>query len=778
MRTISSFEFIRHRRNCDETAEKTRTKHAVMKILAVFLVLTASASAQKLIGWNNLGMHCMDDDYSVFSILPPYNTIDAQFINSSGDLVTSDSGITVTYEAIADPDGSINRSSIGKSNFWTYSEAYFGAALAPDAGLASKNMPGPNNEPQFLDFDGLMNWFQAEGIPITPNDDNGHTNPYPMMRLTAKSGAGTVLATTDIVLPVSGEMDCRACHGSGSTPAAEPAAGWVNDPVISRDYRLNILRLHDEGQLGTSLYTDALAAKGYTADGLYSSVIDHQKPILCAACHASEALPGTGFAGVSPLTRAIHSVHAAVIAPDSGLPLNAVTNRSACYQCHPGSETRCLRGAMGAAVGSDGSASMQCQSCHGTMNQVGAVDRIGWLDEPNCGSCHTGTATQNSGQIRYNSVYLPDGVTVRDAQLPIFSSNPDTPGPGHSLYRLSKGHGGLQCSACHGSTHAEYPALHRNDNLQNQQIQGHAGVLSDCRSCHASMPNTVSGGPHGMHPTGTDWIRNHKDHGKSSACLSCHGADRRGTVLSRSFSDQTLTVRDDGVTHNVPLFRGANVSCFLCHKREDDGRIGGVFTKNNPPVVTDTTLATASDTAAAVTLSSSDSNSGNPRTLRIVSQPMHGAVSLAGNIATYLPESGFAGPDSFTFAAFDSFADSNLGTVSVSVGDPATVATLDRDRDQIPDLVEYALGLSPDFPTAADIRSPFIQTLGEWDYWTLRIPRAPSPSDASAVIEFSSDFTHWYPGVLISDTPFLLEARDPDPDFVHPKRFVRVRANR
>ncbi len=197
-----------------------------MKILAVFLVLTASAPAQKLIGWNNLGMHCMDDDYSVFSILPPYNTIDAQFINSSGDLVTSDSGITVTYEAVADPDGSINRSSIGKSNFWTYSEAYFGVALAPDAGLASKNMPGPNNEPQFLDFDGLMNWFQAEGIPITPNDDNGHTNPYPMMRLTAKSGAGTVLATTDIVLPVSGEMDCRACHGSGSTPAAEPAAGF------------------------------------------------------------------------------------------------------------------------------------------------------------------------------------------------------------------------------------------------------------------------------------------------------------------------------------------------------------------------------------------------------------------------------------------------------------------------------------------------------------------------------------------------------------------------
>ena len=48
---------------------------------------------------------------------------------------------------------------------------------------------------------------------------------------------------------------------------------------------------------------------------------------------------------------------------------------------------------------------------------------------------------------------------------------------------------------------------------------------------------------------------------------------------------------------------------------------------------------------------------------------MHGAVSLVGNTATYIPDAGFAGPDSFTFAAFDGFADSNLGVVSVTVGD-------------------------------------------------------------------------------------------------------------
>ncbi|MGD7654370.1 MAG: hypothetical protein ACQCXQ_14215 [Verrucomicrobiales bacterium] len=475
-----------------------------MKTLAVLVALALPANAQKLIGWNNLGMHCMDDDYSVFSTLPPFNTIDAQFINSSGLLVTSDSGVTVTYQAIADPDGSINSTSIGKTNFWDHADALFGTPLAPDAGLASKDMPGTANDPEFLDFNGVMDWFEAEGIPITPVDDNGNRNPYPLMRLTAKSGNGTTLATTDIVLPVSSEMDCRACHSSNSGPDAEPLAGWTNDPDPSRDHRLNILRLHDERHLATTLYTDSLTAAGITTDGLYASVIDHQQPILCAACHTSEALPGSGFPGVSPLTQAIHSVHAGALSPENGLPLNSSANRSSCYQCHPGSETRCLRGAMGAAVAPDGTTSMQCQSCHGTMSQVGSPDRTGWLDEPNCQQCHTGSATDNNGQIRYTTVFEADG-SLRTPVNNLFATNPDTPSAGHSLYRFSKGHGGLQCSACHGSTHAIYPALHRNDNLQNQRIQGHAGTLSDCTSCHNSMPNTVSGGPHGMHPTGATW---------------------------------------------------------------------------------------------------------------------------------------------------------------------------------------------------------------------------------------------------------------------------------
>ena len=31
-----------------------------------------------ILAWNDLGMHCAQDDYSYFLILPPFNTLHAQ----------------------------------------------------------------------------------------------------------------------------------------------------------------------------------------------------------------------------------------------------------------------------------------------------------------------------------------------------------------------------------------------------------------------------------------------------------------------------------------------------------------------------------------------------------------------------------------------------------------------------------------------------------------------------------------------------------------------------
>lgn len=622
--------------------------------------LTAQAG-WTLVAWNDLGMHCMDSDYSVFSVLPPYNTIHAQLIDASGEIVGDPSGITVTYEAVADPSGSINTSSAAKTNFWSFVTGLFGASPPPDDGLAGFDMPGPANTPQPMTWQPAGRWFTAEGIPITPYDDAGRKNPYPMMRLVARNRAGTVLAATEVVLPVSDEMTCSACHASGSGAAARPAAGWVFEADPERDYRLNILRLHDDKQGGTPAFQGALTQAGYSAAGLFPTAHDQGRPILCAACHGSNALPGTGVSGVPPLTRSVHAFHANVVDPTNGMTLEASANRTSCYRCHPGSETRCLRGAMGHAVAPDGALALECQSCHGSMRAVGAAARLGWLEEPTCQSCHTGTATHNSGQIRYTSVFDATGAVRQAADL-TFATQANAPSAGLSLFRFSYGHGGLACEACHGSTHAVYPSSHLNDNVQSQQIQGHLGTLAECAACHGTVPSTVSGGPHGLHPLGPSWVHDHSDvaeDGNAGACRACHGTDFRGTVLSTSQADWTVNTEDFGTK---TFWRGFRIGCYACH----NGPGSEERNPNRPAQVSDASASTRVGRAVAIPLAASDPD-GNLLTLRIVSQPPHGRVGLSGRTATYHPDPTFAGNDAFTFAAWDGATDSNLGRVTVAV---------------------------------------------------------------------------------------------------------------
>lgn len=608
----------------------------------------AGRTGWTVVAWNNLGMHCMDADFSVFGILPPYNTIQAQVIDDTGHLVTSAAGVRVTYQGVADPAGSVNTTSAGKTNFWSYVLPMFGVSLPVNVGLTNANgtfrMPGAGNPAQSMTFDSGLNWFIAEGIPITPYDDAGKKNYYPMMKVTATDNSGAALASTNIVLPVSDEMDCSSCHASGSAPAAQPAAGWVYNANPQRDFRLNILRLHDQHQ-GTSLYAPAVAGT----------------PVLCASCHTSEALAGSGKAGIPPLTAAIHTLHAGVTDPVNGLTLDSSANRSACYRCHPGSETRCLRGAMGNAVAADGSMAIQCQNCHGSMSAVGSYARTGWFQEPTCQSCHTGTATSNAGAIRFTSVFDSPGHT-RTTTNPTFATSSNTPAPGYSLYRFSSGHGGLQCSACHGSTHAEYPSSHQNDNVQSVALQGHGGTIAECGTCHAAgVPTTANGGPHGMHPVGAAWVSGHHDaiNGNLAQCQACHGADYRGTVLSRAFGPRTLTTEMGTKT----LFRGAQVGCYMCH----NGPSSESANPNRPPVASNLSASTTSTASVAIRLAASDPD-GNALTFRIVSQGANGTVGLSGSTATYFPYAGSSGTDTFTYAAWDGSIDSNLATVTVSVG--------------------------------------------------------------------------------------------------------------
>ena len=89
-----------------------------------------SQTGYRILATNDLGMHCVDADFSVFSILPPYNVVNAQVVRTDGTgkpTLLNDSNVVLRYSPIADSNGSINSRSGDKTNFWVYVARTYGA---------------------------------------------------------------------------------------------------------------------------------------------------------------------------------------------------------------------------------------------------------------------------------------------------------------------------------------------------------------------------------------------------------------------------------------------------------------------------------------------------------------------------------------------------------------------------------------------------------------------------------------------------------------------------
>jgi hypothetical protein len=503
-----------------------------------------------------------------------------------------------------------------------------------------------------------MNWFSADGIPVAPVDDVGRKNSFPLMRVQAKTkntnltgNTGDLLASVDTVVPVSAESDCWRCHtssvdggnaqaaclpgpdgtgcpapsGSIRTQATFPVAQAADDdPALPFEVRRewaadnNILHLHDAKQ-GTNLASTT--------------------PVVCQKCHYTPALD---LAHVGPLgpgdtdangrdqrvhrtnSRVMHTFHSQFtdlfdnVMPRPDDPERRITDpltgklvpvinalvleklNNSCYQCHPGRNTKCLRGAMF-------NGGLVCFDCHGTMQQVGddfsenfptnpfpsgppVNKRIPWANEPKCQSCHTGDALDNL-TTDPNVIPSTDGIHLLQAYrtndasaTPIVTTNKrfaendanTTVGPPAVipvLYRLSKGHGGVFCEGCHGSTHAEWPVQPdsgvsvANDNMAALKLQLHTGKIIECTACHVGGGLPISGptaldGPHGMHVVGNQtWMSG--SHGPLVACpptsnqdlcRTCHGLTGEGTVLSKAAIRRAANIDARDV-----------VTCTTCH---------------------------------------------------------------------------------------------------------------------------------------------------------------------------------------------------------------------
>ena len=89
---------------------------------------------------------------------------------------------------------------------------------------------------------------------------------------------------------------------------------------------------------------------------------------------------------------------------------------------------------------------------------------------------------------------------------------------------------------------------------------------------------------------------------------------------------------------------------------------------NHPPVANNVSLNATSGASTPWTPNVSDPD-GDLLTCSIVTQPAHGAASVASDCSsgTYASDAGYTGPDSFTYKANDGTVDSSAATVSVTV---------------------------------------------------------------------------------------------------------------
>lgn len=87
---------------------------------------------------------------------------------------------------------------------------------------------------------------------------------------------------------------------------------------------------------------------------------------------------------------------------------------------------------------------------------------------------------------------------------------------------------------------------------------------------------------------------------------------------------------------------------------------------NDKPVVQNISVTTPEDMSIQIELLGSDVD-GDTLTYSVVNPPVHGSVSIVGNIATYIPAPDYNGTDSFTYKAYDGTEYSDPATVNITI---------------------------------------------------------------------------------------------------------------
>ncbi len=148
--------------------------------------------------------------------------------------------------------------------------------VKPDEGLRGyvdkaagvRAMPGISdpykaNVPQNMDYSASQQSFVAQNIPATSVDDQGRTNPYPLMRVEVKEG-DTLKSAIDAVYTTASETGCRTCHIKGEKGS--------DDTVWRTPVTINEL-LNSDGSPGPATGKGAFPPENPTTPVLTGDVI-------------------------------------------------------------------------------------------------------------------------------------------------------------------------------------------------------------------------------------------------------------------------------------------------------------------------------------------------------------------------------------------------------------------------------------------------------------------------------------------------------------------------
>jgi len=329
---------------------------------------------------------------------------------------------------------------------------------------------------------------------------------------------------------------------------------------------------------------------------------------------------------------------------------NKIPMEQNCLKCHVGASQKGYHDPMYQA-------GVQCADCHGDMLAVGdvfakkaqgdqprnakgelidpnkldkegnptPVHRVDYLDQPDCGSCHTGKGMEAVKTLAYDPtdpaatplLPLNERFAVNKATITFKIKDWDMNDVNKSyelpLFRKSVDkHGDVACGACHGATHAIWPIKNpkANENVTALQAQGHTGTILECNVCHTAEDfkheaggvesyrygDGILAGPHNMHPVNDpywwklDTVDNTEQTGGlhriyaqkpgqsgEDQCAACHGNDHKGTRLSKTPVDRTFnfsgldpkTLKAAGIKKTyVTIKAGTFIGCDTCHTVE------------------------------------------------------------------------------------------------------------------------------------------------------------------------------------------------------------------